>query len=376
MKQVLYLLSILFVFFGCNHTQEKLTVILTNTSDFDRANEIVEIEKERINKVLKLSEKETFIVVDDKNNQVPFQILTTKNTVIFLVNVLAEDSSSFVFKKGIPNNFPNFVYGKFVPERKDDFAWENNKVAFRMYGPALEATGEISNGIDFWAKRTEKLIIDKWYKEEFAGVKTYHTDGGEGLDFYKVGPSLGVGATAPFVHDKILLGNNFIDYKIIEKGPLRFVFELKYAPFEIEEYIVSEKRIISLDAYSHLNKITEYFEPIPKDFLIATGLVLRDEKDKKVIAKKFQGILAYEEPENMENGIIYTGVMSPKGFLKTSISQGHLIGVVKYEDKEGFTYYAGAGWNKSDIKSLEDWQKYLLKEKKKLEEPLKIIIEQ
>lgn len=374
MKQVLYLLSILFVF-GCNHTQEKLTVILTNTSDFDRTDEIVEIEKERINKVLKLSEKETFIVVDDKNNQVPFQILTAKNTVIFLANVLAEGSSSFIFKKGTPDNFPNLVYGKLVPERKDDFAWENNKVAFRMYGPALQVTGEISNGIDFWAKRTEKLIIDKWYKEEFAGIKTYHTDGGEGLDFYKVGHSLGVGATAPFVYDKIVLGNNFVDYKIIEKGPLRFVFELKYAPLQIGEYTVSEKRTISLDAYSHLNKITEHFEPTPKDFLIATGLVLRNEKDKKKIAQKSQGILAYEEPENVENGIIYTGVMSPKGFLKISTSQGHLLGVAKYEEKDGFTYYAGAGWNKFGINSLEDWQKYLLQEKKKFEEPLKIIIE-
>ncbi len=30
------------------------------------------------------------------------------------------------------------VYGRFVRERFDDFAWENDRVAHRVYGPALE----------------------------------------------------------------------------------------------------------------------------------------------------------------------------------------------------------------------------------------------
>ena len=28
----------------------------------------------------------------------------------------------------------------YVPERKDDFAWENDKIAFRAYGKALRKT--------------------------------------------------------------------------------------------------------------------------------------------------------------------------------------------------------------------------------------------
>jgi len=46
--------------------------------------------------------------------------------------------------------------GRLVPERKDDFTWENNRSAFRLYGPALKATGEISNGMDFWAETYRK----------------------------------------------------------------------------------------------------------------------------------------------------------------------------------------------------------------------------
>ena len=29
------------------------------------------------------------------------------------------------------------TYARFVPEREDDFAWENDLVAFRAYGPAM-----------------------------------------------------------------------------------------------------------------------------------------------------------------------------------------------------------------------------------------------
>ena len=39
------------------------------------------------------------------------------------------------------------TYARFVPERSDDFAFENDKVAFRIYGPALKNSG-VNNGID------------------------------------------------------------------------------------------------------------------------------------------------------------------------------------------------------------------------------------
>ena len=44
------------------------------------------------------------------------------------------------------------VHVRFVPERKDDFAWENDLIAFRAYGPALRYFPEDS-GFDAWPKR-------------------------------------------------------------------------------------------------------------------------------------------------------------------------------------------------------------------------------
>ena len=51
---------------------------------------------------------------------------------------------------------------RFVPERLDDFAWENVKIAFRAYGLAARDRTE-NSGIDCWLKRVDYPIIDKWY---------------------------------------------------------------------------------------------------------------------------------------------------------------------------------------------------------------------
>lgn len=373
MKHLFYSFLFLLLLSACSETEKTITVVVTNPSDFDRNNEMVDICKTRIDSILQLKADELFVIVDDAGKQLPYQVLSDEKTVIFPVTVKAEAFSSYTLQKGTPEEFPNLVYGKFVPERKDDFAWENNRVAFRMYGPALEATGEVSNGIDFWAKRTEKLVIDKWYADEFAGVKTYHTDGGEGLDFYKVGRSLGLGATAPYINQQMVLGNNFTEYKILENGPLRLTFELSYAPFSIGNTEVTETRTISLDAYAQFNKIEEHFESTQHKFPVAIGIVLRDEKEKKTFHANKDGIIAYEEPENTENGIIYTGAIYPQGFSETKISEGHLLGIADYT-QDGLWYYSGSGWSKFGFASFDEWKNYLAQQQQAINNPLKIEI--
>ena len=76
------------------------------------------------------------------------------------------------------------TFCRFVPERMDDFAWESDRIAHRMYGPALiTGEGTISSGVDVWVKSTRNMIINKWYKSG-----EYHADHGEGLDGYSVRP--------------------------------------------------------------------------------------------------------------------------------------------------------------------------------------------
>jgi len=82
-----------------------------------------------------------------------------------------------------------------VRERRDDFAWENDRVAHRMYGAALETWVQeplTSSGVDVWVKRTPRLVINDWYL-----VDDYHRDTGEGADLYSVGRTRGAAETDP-----------------------------------------------------------------------------------------------------------------------------------------------------------------------------------
>ena len=85
------------------------------------------------------------------------------------------------------------AFGRFVRERFDDFAWENDRIAHRTYGKALETwEGEplTSSTIDIWSKRTPRMVINDWYLAD-----DYHADHGEGADFYSAGPSRGCGGS-------------------------------------------------------------------------------------------------------------------------------------------------------------------------------------
>lgn len=372
MKNVIRIV-ILMLFVSCAKETKEITISVTNPSNFDRSNEMVEFSKQKLQQFFQNSENESFVILNEAKEEVAYQVLSNNTTVIFPATVKAKATTTYTLKKGTPKKVTSLAYGKFVPERKDDFAWENNRVAFRMYGPALEATGEVSNGIDFWAKRTQKLVVDKWYADEFAEIKTYHTDGGEGLDFYKVGRSLGVGAAAPFIDEKLIFGNNFTSYKILENGPLRISFELEYAPFSIGKNNVKEKRIISLDAYSQLNKIEEVFESSEKEFPVAVGFVLRDEQDKKIVTSPEKSVIAYEEPLNEKHGTVYVGAIYPKKFTETKEAQGHFLGITTYKGNK-ITYYAGAGWSKFGFSSLKEWQDYLVTQNKKISNPLIISV--
>ena len=77
-----------------------------------------------------------------------------------------------------PATQPARAFARFVPKADDDVAWENDRIAFRVYGPSLAKKQKTGSGIDVWVKSTRSLVIDRWYKAD-----DYRRDHGEGLDF-------------------------------------------------------------------------------------------------------------------------------------------------------------------------------------------------
>src|SRR5690606_16672426 len=144
-----------------------------------------------------------FKIIDQETQQgIPFQLeykgLPTIQNLLVQVSLKPNETRNLMLVKGKPAPVAPTTYARNVQERYDDFAWENDKVAFRMYGKALESRKDNAFGTDVWAKRPGKLVINEWYK-----TGDYHKDHGDGLDYYSVGFTLGAGDIAPFVKDSI-----------------------------------------------------------------------------------------------------------------------------------------------------------------------------
>ncbi|MCC8171973.1 MAG: DUF4861 domain-containing protein [Parabacteroides sp.] len=359
---------------ACSQTK-KIEVTVTNPSDIDRTVELVEIPWQAVAGKLGLADGMQVVVTDPSGRQLPYQLVKNGEeqvqSLLFPATVGAWQSVVYSVAPGTPETFSPHVYGRFVPERKDDFAWENDRAAFRMYGPALQATGEISNGIDLWVKKTGNLVIDKWYKDDLAGVASYHADHGEGLDCYKVGRTLGLGALAPFANDTIWLGNNFVKYEVLDNGPLRVTFRLTYAPFDVAGEPVAETRTISLDAGNQLNKVVEHFDMQAPRLAVASGIVLRPEEGGVTAFDAQGGYAAYAEPETAD-GIIYAAMVSPASFTDVKTACGHLLALGEYEQGAGYTYYTGGGWSRAGFETPESWFAYVKDFAARVQQPLTV----
>jgi hypothetical protein len=352
---------------------KNLIIEVYNRNTFSVQDEVIEIPFSDLTRRKKTLKPGNFKIIDlstrkEKTIQITYSENKKPQFVLIQSSNESKQTKKYEVIEGTPSTFRPFTYGRFVPERLDDFAWENDRIAHRVYGPALEKTGEISNGIDVWVKRTDSLIIDKWYK-----IGNYHEDHGEGLDCFKVGRTLGCGGEAPYIHDKLWFANNFISYSVIENGPLRTTFRLDYASFVADGIAIKEHRIISLSAGSQMSKIAVNYLMKEKKIHVAVGLVTRNGEDKRLLQEKY-GILGYWEPKSAENGTIGQGAILPEGG-KMAIAEGHLLAISTIYKSEPFIYYAGACWDKAGrIKTAEEWFNYLKKYSELLKSPLRITV--
>ncbi|MFL3659317.1 MAG: DUF4861 family protein, partial [Opitutales bacterium] len=256
------------------------------------------------------------------------------------------------------------AFARFVPERSDDFAWENDKIAFRAYGPALRGKAE-NSGFDCWLKRVDYPIINKWYKEDKEG-KSYHKDHGEGYDPYKVGSSRGCGGLGLWIDEKMVISNTFVDYRVLKSAGKDAVFVLSYEwTHENDEY--KEEKRISIKLGDRMFRAASTFW---KNGELAAGLPLAvgitTHEGKAAVSKDVESgwIAGWESIDGYGLG---TGVKVAPGRIKSfefndseEKDQGHALFIVKTNTQGKFVYYAGYGWEKAgEIKSVEGWASYL-----------------
>jgi hypothetical protein len=288
--------------------------------------------------------------------------------LLVLVTVPAKSSISLSWNNKKSQGMPAKVYGRFIPERKDDFAWENELIAFRMYGKALQSTNENAHGIDIWSKRTREMIIDKWYEGA-----DYHKDHGEGLDYYGVGNTMGAGNIAPYLNDSIFYIGNFTTWQILDRGPIRMTFKLGYERARVGHINITIEKIITLDAETRMNKVTVLTKTEGADTLpMVAGIVLRKEAGVKWMDEQ-NGIMMYWEPKHPHHGSMGVAVVSSTGNKPMYIQHAQMLVRFKVANNKPLIYYAGASWDKQgDILNADDWRRWVSEFYNELNNPLSL----
>ncbi len=281
--------------------------------------------------------------------------------------------------------FPAKAAARYVPERLDDFAWENDRIAHRIYGTALAeaaAPGSgkevlVTSGLDVWCKRVSYPIIDRWYNK---GHDHYHTDEGEGMDLFSVGVSRGCGGTGVWDGERLHVSRNYRSWRILANGPVRTQFELTYDTWAAGGVFVSEVKRITLDAGHQLNQIESTFTVATggPEITVAIGLGKNPtdkHQDPKIAltATAASGSLA-EWIVQKTNGELGLTAIVPgpefQGFAEDSRNQLILAKVVSGQP---LRYLAGAGWSRAgEFTSRQAWDDYVAAWVARARSPVKV----
>ncbi len=350
-------------------------IVVKNTADFDRTSEAVEVKVCKSNSAFFSKQ---FVLKNEKGQEMEYQLIYNQDKTvagfIFQADVNAKSTSIYQLSKGKPADVKFKTFARFVPERKDDFAWENDLAAYRMYGPAL-AKENPSNGVDLWLKRTSDTIVSKRYRDELQNGLTYHVDRGNGLDCYKVGHTLGAGGIAPYQDGKLFVGDYYNRFEIKENGPLRSVFTLYYDKVKVGNETVSQEITITTNAGSTLNKAVVKYSGNVQPFQLAAGIFTHDEKGVKHSNLK-TGTIAYAEDAisdaKIPSGRNYVGVLIPFKAKTIANQDNHLLITANYKTESTFTYYFGGGWSKWQFPTDKDWFEAIEKFSKQIKQPLKV----
>ncbi|MDI1335332.1 MAG: DUF4861 domain-containing protein [Lacunisphaera sp.] len=380
-----------------------VTVTVTHDLALARPAETITVNWAELAKALPGAQLQHLAVKDAAGRSLPYQVTNVDpeakdpkdlgvayGELIFQHDFAAgEKSAAFTVEKiaEVAPVFPSQVFARYVPERLDDFAWENDKVAHRTYGPALAAprvpgTNKevlVTSGLDVWCKRVSYPVVDRWYNK---GHDHYHKDEGEGMDMYGVGITRGCGGTGVWDGKQLYVGRNYQNWKVIANGPIRAIFELSYDTWTAGGAIVSEVKRFTVDAGHNLDLIESTFtaQVGPKEFTVAIGLN-KDSADKgqenkiTVTPLEADAVLTQWEVQS-KNGALGTALAVADGaFAGFAADDKNQLILAKAVSGKPVRYLVGAGWAKAgEFTTPEAWNTYVAACAARLKSPVKITL--
>ena len=381
--------------------KNEMSLVVKNNGDEYR-HQVVELDAKDVFQRLGIQGGRQFIVLDNAGLEIPYQ-LTYDGKVLIEADARQHTEAKFRIVCGTPKTYPSVCFGRIYPERKDDYAWENDRGAYRVYGPALQKTGERSYGVDVWSKNTPELVVEQRYwiedvvmmpaveklrrenrqrGDSLYRLNSYHHDHGRGMDLYKVGATLGCGTPALMKDGQLVYPYCFKDYKVLDNGPLRTTVELIYHKVAFGNDSITEHRIISLDKGSNFNRITVWYEGLTQPAQLASGVVIHSEDKEPVVLGK--DYVQYADPTDnigFNNCQLFVAALFPEGSVKTQKlmfdqpkggNEGHALGIVSDYRGDRYTYYFGSAWSRYDVRTQAEWQQRIDWFMRSLRQPLTV----
>lgn len=381
-----------------------LTVTVKNNSNEYR-HQVVEMDAKTVFQKLGIPGGRQFLVFDNAGLEVPYQ-LTSDGKILIEADARPKTAARFTIRRGTPKNYATTCFGRIYPERKDDYAWENDRGAYRIYGPALQKTGERSYGVDVWSKNTPELVVEQRYwiedvvmmpsveklrkenrqrGDSLYRLNSYHHDHGRGMDLYKVGATLGCGTPALMKDGQLVYPYCFKTYQVLDNGPLRTSVEFTYHQTAFGQDSITEHRVITLDKGSNFNRVTVWYEGLTQPTQLASGFVIHSEDKENVVLGA--NYVQYADPTDnigFNNCYLYVGALFPNGNVTTKKlmfdqprggNEGHALGVIDNYKGEPYTYYFGSAWSKYDVRTQQEWQERINWSLRSLQSPLLVEIQ-
>ncbi len=388
--------------------QKALVKTIKNPTNQERQ-DVIELNAKQVCQELGIPVCRHLVITDGDQVEVPYQI-TRDGKLLLQAFVAPKGEARFCLYKGEPRDFRLDCNGRIYPNREDDLAWENDKNAWRFYGPKMHNKGV--NGFDTFAKNVTYPIQDKLYQSELGSYGlnerlkkagrggewnqlhrdnyTYHRNRGEGMDAYTVGATLGAGAPALMQGDELILPDVYEKAEILENGPLRFNVKLTM----YEQNGIREVRNITQDKGNHLAHVeVAYMKKgqFEQKYACAGIAVHESQPDAYVINQK-AGYAAYADALDTpkgQNGQLYIGLLFPQHGVKLrylplkekkSGAVGHVIGQSALLQPKavngdanvivGLDYYVGSAWSRYDVPTMAVWEALLQGYAQQLKTPL------
>ncbi len=373
-------------FTGSASRAEKMTVVVTHDLGIARPAEMIAVPWADVARNLPGALLQKIAVKDAHGRVLPYQVTNIApqakdpegrgiayGELLFQHDFAAgEKTATFTVERidTVAPVFPARVFARYVPERLDDFAWENDRIGHRTYGPALAAPAPagirkevlVTSGLDVWCKRVTYPIVDRWYNK---GHDHYHKDQGEGMDMFQVGPSRGCGGLGIWDGQRLHVSGNYTQWKVLANGPIRAIFELTYDAWEAGGLKVAETKRFTVDAGHNFDLIESSFtvvEGSARELTVGIGLnknnANRDQAPSISFTTDPKATYLSQWTEQKDNGAIGTAVIvlpdAFAGFTEDSLNQ---LVLARAESGKPLRYYAGAGWSRSgQFATRADWE--------------------